>query len=240
MDEFTIYFVWNIIISAIITAFTYGFGPVIAAIFWGKQSSKKKFKIFCIIYTIIVWFVWQMYKVSCGDNASIVPAVLWGYVFHSIASRIINKIWEKDGGMRSEQQNLQAEKPSEKDPEIQRWYTCPKCGQLVRDGEECDCEAVKLAMEEERKKKEEQRQQKRQALKKAFPLYAVCAILLVAVCVLGVYSYNLKIHLDDMTYWNNMISFRYEKQKDEIKELENRIKELESANKNAFWDVMGK
>lgn len=125
---------------------------------------------------------------------------------------------------------VEPEKPAEqpeKEPEIQRWYTCPKCGQLVKDGEECDCEAVKLALEEEKKKKEEQKQKKRQALKKTLPLYAVCAVLLVAVCVLAVYSYTLKVELDDMTDWSNMITNRYEKQKEEIKELKNKINILQ-------------
>lgn len=31
----------------------------------------------------------------------------------------------------------------------ERWYTCPKCGQLVREGEKCDCEQVALAQEEQ-------------------------------------------------------------------------------------------
>lgn len=78
------------------------------------------------------------------------------------------------------------EQPAE-EPEIQRWYTCPKCGQLVKDGEECDCEAVKLAMEEERKKK-------------------VAAVLLVAVCALGFYSYILKGQVDELSAKNNELS----------------------------------
>lgn len=260
MDEFTIYFIGNILISAIVTAFTYGFGPITITLFWGKPIQKKKFKGFCIIYTIVVWFSWQMYRESSGNGVSIMPAILWGYVSYLIANGIMDKKYGGQNKLKKEKQDLNAEasKPEQqaalpepveveseqpeeqpkKEPEIQRWYTCPKCGQLVKDGEECDCEVVKLALEEDRKKKEKQKQQKRQALKKSLPLYAVCAVLLVAVCVLGVYSYNLKIQLDEMTDWSNMISYRYEKQKDEMRELENKIKKFELENRNSFWQYI--
>ena len=30
----------------------------------------------------------------------------------------------------------------------ERWYTCPKCGQLVPEGKPCDCESLSPAREE--------------------------------------------------------------------------------------------
>lgn len=97
------------------------------------------------------------------------------------------------------------EQPAE-EPEIQRWYTCPKCGQLVKDGEECDCEAVKLALEEKRKKKAEKVQQRKQTLRRMLPFCALAAVLLAAVCALGFYSYTLKGQVDELSAKNNKLS----------------------------------
>lgn len=44
MDELMINLIGSVMISTIVTAFTYGFVPVTAAIFWGKPIQKKKFK----------------------------------------------------------------------------------------------------------------------------------------------------------------------------------------------------
>lgn len=242
MDEFTVYLIGDLVISAIVAAFTYGFGPVTVAIFFGRPIQKKKFKIFCIIYTIVVWFAWQMYRESSGNGVSIVPAILWGYVSYLIAKKIMNKKYygqcksaQKTAELELEQQNALPE-PEEakseqpvgqpaKEPEIQRWYTCPKCGQLVKDGEECDCEEIKLALEEEKKKKEEQKQQKRQALKKAMPLYTVCALLLVSVCALVFYSYNLKEQVDELLEKNIELNSK-------VSELVKKNEELAELNKN--------
>lgn len=232
MDEFMINLIGSIMISTIVTAFTYGFGPVTVALFWGKPIQKKRFKTFCIIYTVIVWFSWQMYRVSSGDNTSIMPAILWGYISYLVANRIMGKKHVEEQTPKAEKLEpvvAEPEPPAEepkKEQEIQRWYTCPKCGQLVKDGEECDCEAVKLALEEEKKKKEEQKQQKRQALKKALPLYAVCVVLLVAVCALGFYSYNLKGQVDELSAKNKELSEKNEKLSTENKERLQSIYEI--------------
>ncbi len=37
---------------------------------------------------------------------------------------------------------------AQQEQQTARWYTCPKCGQLVREGEDCDCEAMKDAISE--------------------------------------------------------------------------------------------
>lgn len=69
---------------------------------------------------------------------------------------------------------------------------------------------------------------KKHTLKKTLPFYAVCALLLVTVCAMGIYSYNLKTELDDLSEWNDMISSRNESQKKEIQELKNEKTELEN------------
>lgn len=62
-------------------------------------------------------------------------------------------------------------------PAIERWYTCPKCGQLVRDGEECDCEERREA--EERRKALERAKtiQRKSQIRRALPFAALCLAL---------------------------------------------------------------
>lgn len=58
------------------------------------------------------------------------PAIFWGVVFYRLAKK----------SMQKKPASFTTAIPVKEDP-VERWYTCPKCGQLVREGEDCDCEA---------------------------------------------------------------------------------------------------
>lgn len=121
----TIGFWIEFILSAIVTAATYGAGPMLLAKLRKKPLSVWKLRLFCVAYTILVWVVWQFLTYD-GNSVRTMPAMFWGYVFYRLARSAFEK-------------KTTPAIPPDEQPE-ERWYTCSKCGQLVRDGEECDCE----------------------------------------------------------------------------------------------------
>ena len=109
-------------VSALVTAATYGAGPMILALFRKKPLRVRYLRIFSAVYTIAVWAVWQFLTYD-GNAVRTMPALLWGYVFYRLARSVLEK------------------KPVPAIPK-ERWYTCPKCGQLVPEGKPCDCESL--------------------------------------------------------------------------------------------------
>lgn len=107
-------------VSALVTAATYGAGPMLLALLRKKPLRVRCLRIFSAVYTIAVWAVWQFLTYD-GNTVRTMPAMLWGYVFYRLARSVLEK------------------KPVPAIPK-ERWYTCPKCGQLVPEGKPCDCE----------------------------------------------------------------------------------------------------
>ena len=123
--------VFEIIISAAVTALSYGAGPLILCKVRKRSMKLLYLRIFCISYTVLVWFIWQYLTYGDGTSVRTMPAIFWGVVFYRLAKK----------AMQKKPSSFTPAIPAKEDP-VERWYTCPKCGQLVREGEDCDCEIV--------------------------------------------------------------------------------------------------
>lgn len=77
--------------------------------------------------------------------------LIWGIVARINGKKALKKCEASKGKPRPIQQTKKA--PQE-ETTVERWYTCPECGSLVKDGEICDCVA-KRKEEEAAKRAEE-------------------------------------------------------------------------------------
>ena len=118
----------SFIISAAITAATYAAGPLLFSLLWNRKVSRRGLKGFCIVYTVVVCMAWEVFTYD-GNGMSFAPAILWGMIFYRVAKSILK-----------ERQEVPA--IPDQTPPAQRFYTCPKCGQLLPEGQSCDCEDV--------------------------------------------------------------------------------------------------
>ena len=86
----TIGFWIEFILSAIVTAATYGAGPMLLAKLRKKPLSVWKLRLFCAAYTILIWVVWQFLTYD-GNSVRTMPAMFWGYVFYRLARSAFEK-----------------------------------------------------------------------------------------------------------------------------------------------------
>lgn len=96
----------------------------------------------CAIYGLVVTAL-----AYAGITLGGIPVILLGVVLFA-AIKSLNKKWdEKKTSKKCEaskwklQPIQQDKKPSQEETIVERWYTCPRCGSLVKDGEICDCAA---------------------------------------------------------------------------------------------------
>lgn len=81
----------------------------------------------------------------------------------------------------------------------ERWYTCPKCGQLVREGADCDCEPKVVAAEQEVDKP------KKKSI--AVPiLSAACVVLAVCTCFLAYRASSLEAERAQLATENTILN----------------------------------
>lgn len=122
-----------------------------------------------------------------------------------------------------------------KEQPAERWYTCQKCGQLVREGEVCDCEAIRQHLEEERCHEpaaQEQEQSEAEPPEAKMPkkkkrttlevtlMVACCALILLSTA-LGYHVYKFRaLSIAALEVNNGLLQ--------ENKDLEAQIKELEA------------
>lgn len=83
---------WNeLILGLVITAVSYGLGPMILAFAMKRKIRKRTLVLFCVIYTIAIHFGWVAlnYAASQGEYVftNSTPALLWGFVFYGVAKR---------------------------------------------------------------------------------------------------------------------------------------------------------
>ena len=80
----------NVILSIFVTLLAYGAGPLLFVVFRRKPILKKRFRLFCIFYTLIVSISFMALRSMSGDNVgTFAPALIWGFVFYRIGSRIL-------------------------------------------------------------------------------------------------------------------------------------------------------
>lgn len=210
-------------VSALVTAATYGAGPMLLALLRKKPLRVRCLRIFSAVYTIAVWAVWQFLTYD-GNAVRTMPALLWGYVFYRLARSVLEK------------------KPVPAIPK-ERWYTCPKCGQLVPEGKPCDCESlspqpgkklcgtpfIQAGQTPPGVKTEQPKPGKRPPV---VPLCIAAALLVVCTCILGYRVSVLTAARDDLAAENAELRSRVSTLSTEKTQLQEKVNGLEARNED--------
>lgn len=210
-------------VSALVTAATYGAGPVLLALLRKKPLRVRYLRIFSAVYTIAVWAVWQFLTYD-GNAVRTMPALLWGYVFYRLARSVLEK------------------KPVPAIPK-ERWYTCPKCGQLVPEGKPCDCESLSPQPGEklcgtpfiqagQTPPGVETEQPKPGKRSPVVPLCIAVALLVVCTCILGYRVSVLTAARDDLAAENAELRSRVSALSTEKTQLQEKVNDLEARNED--------
>lgn len=210
-------------VSALVTAATYGAGPMLLALLRKKPLRVRYLRIFSAVYTIAVWAVWQFLTYD-GNAVRTMPALLWGYVFYRLARSVLEK------------------KPVPAIPK-ERWYTCPKCGQLVPEGKPCDCESLSPQPGEklcgtpfiqagQTPPGVETEQPKPGKRSPVVPLCIAAALLVVCICILGYRVSVLTAARDDLAAENAELHSRVSTLSTEKTQLQEKENDLEARNED--------
>lgn len=210
-------------VSALVTAATYGAGPMLLALLRKKPLRVRYLRIFSAVYTIAVWAVWQFLTYD-GNAVRTMPALLWGYVFYRLARSVLEK------------------KPIPAIPK-ERWYTCPKCGQLVPEGKPCDCESLSPKPGEklcgtpfiqagQTPPGVETEQPKPGKRSPVVPLCIAAALLVVCTCILGYRVSVLTAARDDLAAENAELRSRVSTLSTEKTQLQEKVTDLEARNED--------
>lgn len=210
-------------VSALVTAATYGAGPMLLALLRKKPLRIRYLRIFSAVYTIAVWAVWQFLTYD-GNAVRTMPALLWGYVFYRLARSVLEK------------------KPIPAIPK-ERWYTCPKCGQLVPEGKPCDCESLSPQPGEklcgtpfiqagQTPPGVETEQPKPGKRSPVVPLCIAAALLVVCTCILGYRVSVLTAARDDLTAENAELHSRVSTLSTEKTQLQEKVNDMEARNED--------
>lgn len=210
-------------VSALVTAATYGAGPMLLALLRKKPLRVRYLRIFSAVYTIAVWAVWQFLTYD-GNAVRTMPALLWGYVFYRLARSVLEK------------------KPVPAIPK-ERWYTCPKCGQLVPEGKPCDCESLSpqpgkklcgtpFIQAGKTPPGVETEQPKPGKRPPVVPLCIAAALLVVCTCILGYRVSVLTAARDDLAAENVELRSRVSALSTEKTQLQEKVNDLEVRNED--------
>lgn len=210
-------------VSALVTAATYGAGPMLLALLRKKPLRVRYLRIFSAVYTIAVWAVWQFLTYD-GNAVRTMPAMLWGYVFYRLARSVLEK------------------KPVPAIPK-ERWYTCPKCGQLVPEGKPCDCESLSpqpgkklcgtpFIQAGQTPPGVETEQPKPGKRSPVVPLCIAVALLVVCTCILGYRVSVLTAARDDLAAENAELNSRVSALSTEKTQLQEKVNDLEARNED--------
>lgn len=210
-------------VSALVTAATYGAGPMLLALLRKKPLRVRYLRIFSAVYTIAVWAVWQFLTYD-GNAVRTMPALLWGYVFYRLARSVLEK------------------KPVPAIPK-ERWYTCPKCGQLVPEGKPCDCESLSpqpgkklcgtpFIQAGKTPPGVETEQPKPGERPPVVPLCIAAALLVVCTCILGYRVSVLTAARDDLAAENAELRSRVSALSTEKTQLQEKVNDLEARNED--------
>lgn len=210
-------------VSALVTAATYGAGPMLLALLRKKPLRVRYLRIFSAVYTIAVWAVWQFLTYD-GNAVRTMPALLWGYVFYRLARSVLEK------------------KPVPAIPK-ERWYTCPKCGQLVPEGKPCDCESLSpqpgkklcgtpFIQAGQTPPGVETEQPKPGKRSPVVPLCIAAALLVVCTCILGYRVSVLTAARDDLAAENAELHSRVSTLSTEKTQLQEKVNDLEARNED--------
>ena len=125
----------------------------------------------------------------------------------------------------------------------ERWYTCPKCGQLVPEGKPCDCEShspqpgeklcgtpfIQAGQTPPGVETEQPKPGKRPPV---VPLCIAAALLVVCTCILGYRVSVLTAARDDLTAENVELRSRVSTLSNEKTQLQEKVNDLEARNED--------
>lgn len=167
---------------------------------------------------ILVYSALQVIARSQGIVLGGVPTVLLAMLLVFLPAPALCKLWGKRKQVRPA---IPREEPKE------RWYTCPKCGQLVREGEDCDCEPKVDVAEQEVEK------QKKKSI--AVPvLSVVCVILAICICFLAYRASALETERAQLVSENKILNTTLHDLSDENARLETEIDGLQGSAEQSF------
>ena len=125
----------------------------------------------------------------------------------------------------------------------ERWYTCPKCGQLVPEGKPCDCESLSPQPGEklcgtpfiqagQTPPGVETEQPKLGKRSPVVPLCIAAALLVVCTCILGYRASVLTAARDDLAAENAELRSRVSALSTEKTQLQEKVNDLEARNED--------
>lgn len=125
----------------------------------------------------------------------------------------------------------------------ERWYTCPKCGQLVPEGKPCDCESLSPKPGEklcgtpfiqagQTQPGVETEQPKPGKRSPVVPLCIAAALLVVCTCILGYRVSVLTAARDDLSAENAELRSRVSALSTEKTQLQEKVNDLEARNED--------
>ncbi len=119
-----------------------------------------------------------------------------------------------------------------KDPPLEKWYTCSKCGQLVREGEACDC----ITHQQAEPSKEPEAAVPTRKLS-VVPLVLLCMVLVLAGAVAGAFLSHDKVYDEGWSKGydaaERAVGTRYKR---EVAKLEAELEETQSSLQAARKD----
>lgn len=125
----------------------------------------------------------------------------------------------------------------------ERWYTCPKCGQLVPEGKPCDCESLSpqpgkklcgtpFIQAGQTPPGVETEQPKPGKRSPVVPLCIASALLVVCICILGYRVSVLTAVRDDLSAENAELRSRVSALSTEKTQLQEKVNDLEARNED--------
>lgn len=178
---------------------------------------------------VVIWFgCIAVYSIivtalrSAGVLLGAMPTALLGLLLVFLPAPALCKWW----GSRKARTAPREEQPKE------RWYTCQKCGQLVREGETCDCEAVRQQSTDEEPTPVPQERAKRPRL--PVVLSVACAVLAVCACALACHAGVLAEERDKLATENRILDATLHDLSDENARLTEEIDTLQAESEPSF------
>lgn len=113
----------------------------------GQRKRCAKMKILIVFGCAAIYGFVVTVLAYAGIPLGGIPTILLGVVLFATI-KLLTKKWdekkaskERDASKHMPQTIQPHQKTSQEEATVERWYTCPECGSLVREGEICDCVA---------------------------------------------------------------------------------------------------
>lgn len=230
---------WNeLILGLVITAVSYGLGPMILAFAMKRKIRKRTLVLFCVIYTIAIHFGWVALNRAASQGEYVftnsTPALLWGFVFYGVAKRHMKRngrLMEKrcSGQATEEGLNALAHLGDQKADEVKKRTAPPVVSAHLKKGAE-DENAVDLLVRLQEECKKEQTLAEPAGQPSISGKWKFLCLILVVICVsLGAACIHLgqkAAEFERESEKNNLLIEYYQ---DRIAFLQDKVRNYESA-----------